>query len=662
MRKPQRITIDFETRSFTDLTACGAHEYAVDPSTDLLCVSWAIGDGPVRIWSTIKHGEADLFGSDVATVDDIGELFQAIEAGAEVEAHNASFEREIWSRVAVPRYGFPEIPFDRWSCSMAKAARLGLPQSLDGLANALGLAAKKDSVGHRIMLKLSQPKPGKTRDDAFPWHEKPDDLVRLFEYCKRDVEVEREASEAMDDLPERERRLWLLDQRINARGIPVDRLLAKNALAMVEEAEGELAEELRQLTDGVVDSPTEVDKLKDWLADGQGVATATLAAAKVESLIEDKDTPVRARRALEIRRDTALTSTKKLVAMLDRSKSDGRVRYSLRYHGAFTGRWSGSGLQIQNFPRGEISAIDTLAELFREDDRDLVELFFGSPIAAAKSALRPAICAPDGRVFLVWDYGQIEARALAWLAGETSLLRLFARGEDPYRAFAAEVFGKTPAEISGSERFVGKTCVLGLGYGMGAKKFRLTLAGYKTPISEKFAAWCVDVYRSTYSKIKAFWKLIEQAAFDAMEGLGSDSRFPIQFRKTDRFLICSLPSGREIFYLDPGFRKKEKGVFEIVYKTTIGKQLAKVSTYGGKLTENVVQAIARDLMVDGLFRLDAAGFEICATVHDEVISETDEANAEARLDEGRELLSMVDKWATGLPLVAEGFISKRYKK
>jgi DNA polymerase len=625
------IHLDFETRSTLDLKLVGVYEYAAHPSTDIICMAWAIDDGPVSIWAP-------------------GLPAPNWPKGHLVSAWNAAFERNIWSHICQIRYGFEPIEFERWRCTMAKAAAMGLPQSLDMFARVTGLEAQKDESGKRVMLKLAKPKKAKEGpalfDDEAQWHECPKDLATVYEYCRQDVEVERQADRWMRDLSPRELRVWQLDQTINDRGLEVDRVLCANAVRIVNEAQEELALELQAITGGAVQAPTEVAKLKEWL-ELQGVQTPTLGANDVVALLKG-NLPPAARRALEIRQIAGKSSTAKFEAMLVRSQA-GRMRGNLRYHGAGPGRWSGMGAQIQNFPRGSVkkNRIGLLAELFREGDREALELFFGDPIEAAKSVLRSAIVAPAGRVLLVWDYAQIEARILAWLAGETQLVREFAQGSDVYRSFGSRLFSKPLERIDDAERFIAKTCVLGLGYGMGAAKLKATLAGYGTSIDDRFAKRCVDTYRATYQRIVKLWGSVERQAISA-NGM---------FRKWDKFLALILPSGREILYFDPQV-KGEGERLKLTYKTTTGKSVFRDETYGGKLVENIVQGLARDVLVDGMFALTGAGFEIVATVHDEVIAESETD----RLEEGIKLLTEPQAWAAGLPLAVEGFVAERYRK
>ena len=628
------IHIDFETRSAADLKLVGTYEYAADPTTDVVCMAWAIADGEVYVW---RPGQP--FPKELAA---------AIASGEKVAGWNVSFERTIWNTVCIPKYGWPEVAYHQWHCTMAQAAAAGLPQSLEMCAKTIGLEHQKDARGKRVMLKCAKPRKviagGDLLGREIVWWEDPVELETVYRYCAVDVLVERDAHRKLPELSEREHRVWTLDQKINDRGLEIDRSLCQGALSIVKSKQDELAFELKLLTGCQVDAPTKVEELKIWLA-GEGVSTETLGAGDVERLLAT-ELPEHVRRVLEIRQQAGKSSTAKYEQLLSRSKS-GRMRGNLRYYGAATGRWSGSGAQIQNFPRGSISDVETLASLMQDGSREMVELFFGDPIEAAKSALRSAIVAPEGKQLLVWDFAQIEARVLAWLAKEKSLVKLFADGKDVYKAFATKVYGKPESEITKSERFIAKTMVLGLGYGMGATKFQATLAAYGVEVSEAFAMRAVETYRDTFKNIVRHWYSTER---DAVNAVGN-------WRREDGYLKCQLPSGRDICYFGAEVKEKE-GRGRLTYKSTLGASVVTEETYGGKLVENIVQGIARDVLVDGMFALEQAGIPIVATVHDEVIAES-ECD---RLEEGIALLTKEQAWRKGLPLAVEGFVCRRYRK
>lgn len=624
------IHIDFETRSAADLKAVGTYEYSLDITTDVICMGWAIDDSEVEVW--------------IPGMPFPEQLTRAISAGEKISGWNVSFERCIWNNVCRLNYAFPAVKYRQWECTMSRAAAVGLPQGLDAAAKALGLDISKDARGKRVMLKLAKPRRVNGGKDLagrdIVWWEDRVDLETVYAYCRVDVMVEREAHKKLPALSDREHKVWVLDQKINDRGLEIDRDLCRGAIELVEQVQAELTQELKQITMCQVTAPTEIENLKTWLA-GRGVETATLDAVTVEDLLSQEQ-PSDVRRVLEIRQLAGKSSTAKYHAMLARSKR-GRMRGNLRYYGAATGRWSGSGAQIQNFPRGSVADIDLLCEMLKARERQGLELCYGDVIESAKSGLRGAIVAPEGKQLLVWDFAQIEARVLAWLAGETALVQQFADGTDVYKAFAAKVFAKPEKEVTKSERFVAKTMVLGLGYGMGASKFRQTLANYGTEISEDFAVRAVNTYRQTFKRICSYWKEIEESARDGKKG----------WDMCGDFLRYRLRSGRYLHYFKPEIKEGK-----LSYQACYGGGIGTESTYGGKLVENIVQATARDVLVEGMFGLENARIHIVATVHDEIIAESESD----RLEEGIALLTKGADWTAGLPLAVEGFTCRRYRK
>lgn len=611
-------------------------------------MAWAIDDEIVQVW-----GPSPAEGLPA-------ELCNAIRKGAEVEAHNSAFERSIWTHIGIPRYGFPPVAFDKWDCTMARAAALGLPQSLDGLASALRLPIRKDLEGQKAMIKASRPVAVAGSRDLFGevpvFDTTPALLARVREYCANDVEVERAVSQLLPQLSDRERAIWLLDQEINDRGISVDVELCRNAIELVEKATAELSAELLDLTGGAVTGPTDLNGIKRWLRT-VGVETAVLDEKTVSGLLAGS-LDWKARRVLNIRQIAGRSSTAKYRAIVERvDPADKRIRNNLRYHGAATGRWAGSGAQVQNFPRGDHGHLaETIAEMISAGDVEDFDLLFGDAISAAVSALRPSLVAGAGKSLLVWDFAQIEARLLAWFAGCSKLETLFASGADVYKAFAAEAFRKPIDKVSKDDRFVGKICVLGLGYGMGAESLAKTFEGYGRPINQRLARRLVEVYREAYPEIPETWSRLGSEARDALYS-GEIGRWKVSHkREALRFLTYELPSGRRLHYFQPEIQDGK-----IVYRKTLGKSLAKDSTYGGKLCENVIQAIARDVLAEGMLRLKRAGFSLVATVHDEIISEEPLELAGDRLEEGARLLETRPAWCSA-PLAVEGFASRRYKK
>lgn len=618
------LHIDFETHSDANLKECGVWRYAEDRSTGITCVAYAFDDELVR---SVK--------SELPT-----RVLQHIALGGLVYAHNAAFEAAILKHV----YGISNI---NMRCTAAVAAYHALPPSLEGVAVALNLNSKKDLVGAKLLRKYLKPDAVKSIS-----HE---DLGSLRYYCCQDVEVERAVHNRLGDLPARELAVWQLNEKMNERGINVDANLATKVIERVEAAKVPLAEEVAALSGGKITKPTQAKRIIEWLAE-KGIETDNLRADTVKALLAEYD-DVDVQRMLTARQNGAGVATGKFTRAVAMQMLDGRVRGNIRYHGATTGRFAGSGLQIQNLPRGNVSDTDALADLFlRGADVDEIA---GDVFKAAKSAVRPMLTASDGMELVVVDYASIEARALAWLAGEQGLIDSFNSGADIYCSFAESVFGGTVTKADKKKRMVGKVGILGLGYGMGAAKFQATLKDWAgMDVTLAFAQKVVDSYRETYSKIVEFWYSLENDALACLRGVDMDEN---RYHMEGRTLCYTLPAGRTIRYQNAYIGKGKFGD-AIHFRKPLGKNMVHSDTYSGKLAENVTQAVARDIMADALLTLDRKGYRLLATIHDEIILEVEKESAGDTLREVEHIMRKNARWSEGLPLDVEGFHSVRYKK
>ena len=690
------LHLDFETRSTVDLKEVGPVEYARHASTEVIAAAWSMQDGddyaPVRSWylGMSRKSKTNPYQLSYLNFDLIA-------------AHNSGFERAIWNELLVPRFGFKYVPIKRFRCSSARAAMLGLPASLEGVADALRLPVKKDVEGRALMLSMTSPQTVIKSPNLFGeigpvYKEDRPSLRRLAEYCATDVEVEIAVDKVNGPMTPAELKIWLIDQEINQRGIRIDRPLCRRALAIVTATLKKRGAQLGELTGGDATKATQGARLIKWI-NWRGVPCDSLGADIVAGLL-DGDLPSDVREVLEIRRDSAKSSTAKFARMLSRSASDGRMRDNLRYHGAFTGRWAGQGAQIQNYPRGSIEFMELLAECFANESIALIEMMFGDVVDAAKSLLRGCLIADDDSKLLVWDYAQIEARVLPWLSGETWKLNAFreldaGRGFDIYVLAYAVTFGVDPATVTKAQRQLGKVIELALGYGGGpgafvsfAKIYRVEIADYLGELRAKFpdvatkareaynkrgrqsdipretwiAAEIVKTnWRAKHPKTVAFWYALNDAAIECVRTGRRTAAGRIRFQLVGQFLKMILPSNRPISYFRPSVGEGRFGP-ELVYWQTKDGRLMRITTYGGKLCENATQAVARDPMTDGMKRLRAAKFAMVGTVHDEVIAEEKSVIAQARLDEGKKLLEINAPWSKGLPLVVDGFVTNRYKK
>jgi len=663
-----KLFIDFETRSRVDLVKCGAYVYGHDASTEVLCLVVRDHRGRLFIWTPADFADEANWPDASYLLN--SELSTLLEDATEIHAHNANFERCIWSGVMVPKYGFPEIPRDKWHCTAAKAAALALPRSLAGCGAALGLDIQKDQEGRRLMLKLC--KPG--RDGEFSMT--PEEHARLIEYCKRDVETEYAADQKMRDLSETERRLWLLDQKINDAGITVDTESIGKLIANVKRYETELLQEYKQITGGTVASPRQVAASIKWLAT-KGVEVENLQKKTVQKLLAGELDPA-ARRLLEIRATLAKSSVSKLDAMARMAGTDQRVRGTLLFHGARTGRWSGRGIQPQNFVRdafGEdevVSVVNTPYAMHGVLGTD--------PIAEASRCLRGMLTAAPGHALLCADFSNIEGRVAAWGAGEAWKLEAFEEydegtGPDLYKLAYAKGFNKDPQDVTKEERQVGKVMELALQYQGWKGAFQSMAEVYGVEVDDERAAELCGIWRDIHPEIRSMWYGLEDAAKKAVR-TGEPHRYGhVVFGMRDGFLFMKLPSGRLLAYYKPGFMRIDTpyeddkeiltfwGVSSQKDKVLEGSATwGKLSTYGGKLFENYCQSVARDVMVEAMFRLDAAGFPLLLTVHDEIVAELPEGEAGARLSEFESSMAIVPDWCPGLPVAVEGWTGERYRK
>ena len=666
-----RWNIDVETRSTVDLRKTSAKVYARHPDTDIIVVRYCCEAFPHAVYEW-RCQEGDM-----------GPLLKQIlvDPSLTLVAHNAGFEHAILTAPhLVKKYRIPSITLDRWDDTAARAARMALPRSLEQSAKALDLPVQKDVEGARIMMQLCKPR--SYDDNGKPiWWDDPAKLQRLSEYCAVDVRVGTKLSEFTRPLPDSERQIWLMTEEINETGLFVDWKFAEIAKSVANEYLALLDDEMREVTGDAVDGARKVTQLKTWLAnqgfyvlDDLDDEKIILDKSAVATLLARDDLPPTVRRALEIRRSAAKSSVAKYEAILNRvDKSTGRVRDTLVYHGASTGRWAGAGIQPQNFPRKTVSDWEAIRKdivLLSEGEisfADIERNYKTDVMDLLSRMLRGTITAPQGKGLIFPDFSAIEARGVAWVAGAKTLTDLFANGGKVYEEFASDIYRKPISEIGkdSTERFLAKTAILGAGYGMGWKKFILTCAAQGKEVSDEEAKTVIDAYRSTYPEIPALWRGLENAALDAVRHPGQAFVFRgIGFCVKDNFLLTKLPNGRLLFYRKPRIVSVaslfgERDALEYSAVNAVTKQWGRETTWGGKITENVVQGICRDLMAEAMLRLRAGGYKIVGTVHDEVILE---------VNEGTEISSIiatmcqVPDWARGFPVAAEACYGKRYGK
>lgn len=647
------ISIDFETRSTVELRATGVYPYSQHPETDFWCLAWAIDEMDPLIW-TPEDGPLPE------------ELVAAILCGFEMRAWNAQFERVMWQNIGVPRYGFPEIPLEYWRDTAAEAAMMALPRNLDQCGRVLKVSEQKDNEGHRLMLRMARPR--STKGGKIVWWDVPERRRKLEEYCKQDVRTERAIYHKTLRLPERELAIYQLDQRINDRGLLLDVKLAKAAKKIVKQGLRQANEDIYLATDGAVGRITQVADLKDWLRTDHGIETDSLAKNAVREMLEG-ELPSPARRALEIRAEAGRSSIAKIDSMLAARCRDDRLRGLLLYHGANTGRWAGKLVQPHNFPRGDVKDVEEYIDLVLRNDYLGLDAMY-PPMAIVSSMLRSMLRAAPGHRLDAADFSQIEARVTAWLAGEQWLLDAFRTKRKVYEIMAADIYGISPDDVlkGSDERQLGKATILGAGFGMGWEKFiRAAKTMYGLDIDEEMAKRVIATYREKNSRIVELWSRLETAAFNAVQHPGR--RFTVGHVGIfvhRPYLVIALPAQRALFYADPKIMPWETPWGEMrdsVVAWSVNSQTKKWeprSLYGGLLTENIVQAVARDIMADAMDRVENAGWPVVLTVHDEVVTEPTDNHSDLELF--LHLMCQVPSWATGCPVEVEGWSGQRYRK
>ena len=679
---PAVLQLDFETRSRVDIKNVGAYEYARHPSTDIWCMAFAFDDEEdVHLWVPCCHGPAMVIVDE--SPNPWQRVYDHVKGGGEIRAWNAQFERLIWTYILGPRYGFPIPELEQFHCTAAEAAAMSLPRKLGDAARVLGVAQQKDDGGHRLMMQMAKPRKP-TKSNPSEWWDDEERRTKLYEYCKQDVRAERDVAKRLRRLSTHERSIYLLDQKINDRGVGVDRELVRSAQKLVGVGMERANEQLERITGGDVTAVTQVGELTKWLQHRHAVPNLRKDVLR-DMLLED-DLPADVRQAIEIRAEAAKSSTAKLDKMLLYSQSTGRAHGMLLYHGAGTGRWAGMGPQPQNLTRPTVSPIEWFIP-FVLAAGEQTELAYDvieneePPLAVVSSMLRSCFRARPGHRLIAGDFSQIEARVLAWIAEQEDLVEAFAKGGKIYERMAAHIYKKNVSEIAKDsyERQIGKTTILGAGFQMGWKTFQAqTKVQTGISLSDKEASDAITAYREMNHRIKQFWYDIEETAIRAVrepgtvQSVGREGK--IRYLHKGDWLWCVLPSGRPLAYAKPLLKERtvhfERPNGEIDSFTKVGLQFKGVSSktrqwgvqhaFGGFLTENVVQAMARDLIASAMLRAEKRGYENVLTVHDEAVAEV--PHGFGSLDEFLALMRVRPNWAKGLPVAAEGWSGPRYRK
>jgi DNA polymerase len=704
---PRTLHVDFETRSTLDLTVVGLDNYSRHPTTSAWCMGFGFDEDEVGLKAEEGFGNTS------------GPVMKHVAEGGEVVAHNAPFELSIWNNICVPRYRWPTLRPEQVRCTMAMAYAMALPGSLENAAPAVGITERKDLAGGRLMKQMMYPREVRKCDscngkgivrnsDPCPFCDgKGEDIIwwddlerreKLYEYCRQDVRVERALDQRLMQLSKTEREIWLLDYKINSRGIYRDGKGIMGALRVVDASQSDNDNLMRELTGGAAGGCTEVLKIKNWCI-AQGVPLEGLAKDDVIVALADDSIPDQVRKVLSLRQDAGKTSTAKLRPMIDAaSKTDGRIRGMFQYHGAGTGRWAGRRVQFHNFPRPKfdfdeiIAAIKWMTDLPPLDCSKRLKVFMGSPLDAISSCLRSFVMAAPGNIFHVADFSNIEGRGIAWLAGEETKLEAFRLadaklGPPIYEKTASGILGIAIELITEALRQAyGKVPELACGFGGGKGAFQTMAKTYGVKVTDEQAEEIKTQWRKQHPNIERYWYALEEAALAAVQdpgkafSAGADGRKCV-YKMQGSFLWCLLPSKRPLCYPYPRIMKvktpwgamkdavtymtvvddAKRGTSKIIPDPNAHGSWQRVSTYGGKLSENNTQAICRDLLAHVMLECEKADFPIVLHVHDEVVAEVALSSGLTHKD-FINCCSSVPDWAAGFPVVAKGVETVRYRK
>jgi len=629
------ISIDFETRSRVELKDAGLDRYSRDQSTEVICMSYCLpGEAEARLWTPDRP--APFWFSDPT---------------ARFSAWNAAFEVNILRNVL----GIP-VRWEQFTDTMAMAAASNVPQSLEEAAIFLGVSEQKDATGKRLIQRLS--KPG--RDGKF--NRDPGLLAQMYEYCRQDVRTEMAVAAHLRPLDAAEQEMWVLTQKINDRGVPVDPCELERAIAAVAINKAKIQSEITVLTGGI--TANQPAKIATWLAEAN-IRVDDLTAETVQRLLERKDIPDKISRVLELRRQGSLTSVAKYEKMLE-VQVGGRIRNTLVYHGASTGRFaSRGGLNLQNLARPNLDGKE-----LEEAINSVLVRGNGGSMDELSSLVRSAIKAPDGQVFVDADFSSIENRVASWIAGQNDKLEMFHSGLDEYKTFASTSLYRVPyEEVTKEMRQVAKSAVLGAMFGQGAKGLVDYADGMGVKLTQAQSEQAVKAYREDYIRVKETWYEFERAAIDAIKVPGAPIRSgKVLFKCAKGALWMRLPSGRLICWRDPQVEAQltpwgemRDGV-TVRSQNTFTRKWGRNKLIGPSIFQSAVQGTARDFLTEAMLLLEQDGFEVVNCIHDEILLLVKEADGESALARAVELMTAPPKWAPGFPLAAEGWFGKRYRK
>lgn len=641
----KKLSIDLETYSSVDLGKSGVYKYAKSEDFEILLFAYSIDDGEVKV-------------IDLASGEIVPEKILSALSDVSIEkwAFNANFERVCLSRFLGKR-----LKPQGWYCTMIWSAYLGLPLSLEKVGEVLKLDKQKMNEGKALIRYFSIPcKPTKTngmRTRNLPHH----DLEKwstFKEYNQRDVETEMAIKRKLSafPMPHSEWENYWLDQNINDRGILIDEILVGSAIKFDEILREENMDRAIELTG--LENPNSPMQLKEWL-NKKGIEIDSLAKKDVESALKNAEGDIK--EVLELRQELSKSSVRKYDAMKNVKGKDNRARGLIQFYGANrTGRYSGRLIQVQNLRRNNLKDLDLARSLVKNRDFETMEILYESPSDILSQLIRTAFIPKEGTRFIISDFSAIEARVLAWIAGEQWVLDAFENGEDIYCRTASRMFG-VPVEkhgVNGHLRQKGKIATLACGY-QGALGALKAMGGIEMGLSEDELQSIVDSWREANPNIVNLWWDIDSVVKRVVKTRSKEGYKNLVISYEKGILFIQLPSKRRLAYPKAKIGMNRFGGESIVYEgIEVGNKWDKIESYGGKIVENIVQAIARDILAEAMMRIENEGFNIVMHIHDEVVIESDSSS----IEEINEIMSIVPSWAPGLILDADGFESEFYKK
>ncbi len=643
-----KIHLDFETRSELDIRKVGAWVYSRHPSTEVLCMAYAEGEGEVKLLTKEAIGLGNPF---------------FVEGDTLIVAHNAMFEYMIWHNILVKRHGYPVIPKNMWRCTAAKASALALPRGLENCAIALQLKHIKDKEGYATMLKMCKPrKPTKAEKEKgithTLWHESPEDFEKLHKYCKGDILVERCIDNTLRDLSPREQQIYHLNQEVNLRGIRIDTQAIDSALKIIELYTKQQEQKVVKLSDGFLDGLSRRQRVLTWIK-GEGVDLPDFTKETVNEVLSG-ELPDKIRKVLEIRQELGKTSIAKFKAFKECTDIDGFMKDTQIYHGAATGRETGQRAQLHNLPRVELANIDKAIELLKIGDLELLKTYSPNILQTLSQCIRGMLIAREGHEFIGADWNAIEVRILFWFAGETEGLRQFENDEDLYVDMATKIFGTYHRDIVEMQRFVGKQTVLGCGFGMGlnGERFVATCRKHNVTVPTEVAKLAVRTYRNSYPAVVSYWKVIERAVVDAIRTGKVVKVGVLNIFTHDDFLYIQLPSKRMLAYHQP---RLEGNTVTHMGWVSQRNCYERQRTWGGVFVENIVQGTARDVVEHGKMEGEKQDYKTLLTVHDEILTEVP---TNTKTVPHYETLLSHDRpeWIGDCPLKVKGWKGQRFLK